>query len=343
MAGPDKYLGNPHSLHKYGIKSLEMIKATEEKLLTIVNGKHGKIYWTGSGSEANRLAIETFARQGGLVTTDIEHKSIWALRRRYGYACPVNKEGRLEMEVLDKATSSYTSLVSVMMVNNEVGTIQPITETVGLSRKKAPEAIVHSDMAQALGKIPIDLKALDLDLASFSAHKVGGPKGLGCLWVSNRVSREMPYLGTPDPRSIDYFGTALDEFPIDGGTHLGILSLEQTLLTHIKEEHYLNIERTVNRMHGILSIFVPGVDAIDLCLALSDKDVFVSTTSACNNLKQQRSHVLEAIGLPPDRIDSTIRVSLNHMLRDNQMIRVGEIITETIRELKSNGSQSSKD
>jgi cysteine desulfurase len=331
--------GNPHSLHVRGTRIMQRIREVEHQLLEKVNGTHGYLAWTGSGSEANRLAIETFCRKGGLVTSDIEHKSIWAHRRRYGNTLEVNKKGLLEVTDIERYFHKDISMVSIMLVNNELSTIQPVASVVGLARTKSPEALIHSDMAQAFGKMPIDLKALDLDLATFSAHKIGGPRGLGCLWVHNRVRGELPYLVTPPDRAIDYFGAAMDDWPKED-QHSHIEALEQSFLTGLGE-YRLNIERDANRLPGILSICIPGIDATDLMLACSDQGIYISTTSACNNLKQTRSHVLQAIGMSDEDIDATIRISFSHVNEVDQVAEAGRAIARIIKEL--NGSKSTED
>ena len=325
---------NPNSLHMRGSRARSMIMETERVLRKKLSVKDGAFYWTGSGSEANRLTIEYFCEKGGLVTSNLEHKSIRQLTRKYGNSAEATEDGSINYNSLENLCNKDTQLISVMLANNETGVINIDPQLARDSR--APDALFHTDISQAFCKY--EVKASDYDLVTFSAHKIGGPKGLGCLWVSEHLKKELPYLGTPNPEAINAFQFAVESFPNIEKYTEHIEKLESILLQRL-EGFQIN-SGAARRIPGILSIaFVdPYIDATELMMILTSKGVHLSTGAACNNKLGERSHVLLAMGLPLERIDSSVRISLSHYLTEEEIKEAAKIISETVKELRDNGS-----
>ncbi len=328
------YVGNPHSLHMWGNASKKVINQAEDVIRQKLSIKGGRFYWVGSGSEANRLAIEYFS-SGGLVTSCIEHKSIIQHIRRYGIAADVTPEGCIDFNDATRKCNKYTDLVSIQLVNNETGVIN--IDPHMIRDMGAPHALYHSDLAQAFCKI--SLEGYDFDLLSISAHKVGGPKGLGCLWVHDKVKENIPYLGTPDPGAIMAFGNAVEEFP-DYKTYLNLMADLSIAFYESLDVPYEANGLFPHKLPGILNLAFkdPYIDATELMMICSSKGVHFSTGAACNNQLGERSHVLMAMGLPLERIDSSIRISFHHHLTVEDVQLAAQIISETVKEIRENGS-----
>jgi cysteine desulfurase len=323
VARSEAFIANPHSLHMWGVDAMSVIKKTEALVCERL-GK-GKVYWTGSGSEANRLAIETFCEPGRLVTTEIEHRSITQLTRKYGVAAPVDSTCYVDLARVSALVNKFTQLVSIQAVNNETGAIQP----------RFKGSLTHSDVSQGFCKLDLLDK---YDLASLSAHKIGGPKGLGCLWLRQGLEGDIRYLGTPDPGAIEAFGRAIEGFPKDYQGHVRLL--EEVFLHHLDTTIEWNVGH--DRVPGLLNIAFthPYIDATELMMTLTSRGIHLSLGAACNNKLGERSHVLSAMGLSDERIDSSVRISLNHYLSEDDVVHAAKVISATVKETTS-GSQPS--
>jgi cysteine desulfurase len=223
------------------------------------------------------------------------------------------------------------------MVNNETGVIQPV-QTVG-ELLKDHSARFHVDAVQALGKMPIDVEEIGCDLLTLSAHKIYGPKGIGCLWVRNdayeRVDDMWPYMGTPSVELAMRFGHAVQCLDVTN-QHLSLKEKERWFLDVLDLveglDYHLNVRHT-GRIPGLLSIRFPGVDAEELMFLLSEEDVMVSTGSACDR-DRTPSRVLQAMGLPEEDITSTIRISLGDAVDRVQLTKAADILGKIVKELK---------
>jgi cysteine desulfurase len=344
------YPGNSHSIHLEGIEAAKRIKEAEGHILDHINGHDGRLIWTGSGSQANNLAIQTLACTGELVTTEIEHKSViqWA---DYLWAEPVQPEheGHVDPVKFLDAILDWTKLASIQMVNNETGVVNDVG---AIGRAMChDECYLHTDAIQALGKIKIDVEEMQVDLMTLTAHKVYAPKGLGCLWVRNKVFKDeeaafngsmFPYTGTLPTDAIMRFGGVIESLD---------LKVESDLLA-LKDDAFLQALRDTEepfgrttygpRVVGLISLHFHQIDADDLVGALSDKNVYVSTGSSCNADSIEPSRVLTAMGRPVEQIESTIRVSFGRMVSVEQCKQAAQIIAETVKELR-NGCKSDQD
>lgn len=333
--GPKAAFGNPHSQHFYGLEAAAIIEESATLLASLIHAKPTEIVWTSGATEANNLALAGTARfyasRGKhLITNAAEHKAVldvfWHLEKE-GFditVLPVNQQGMLEPETLEKALRPDTTLVSVMMVNNELGTLQPIAELGRLIKKNG--SLFHVDGAQALGKVPIDFEALQIDLLSLSAHKVYGPKGVGALVIRSKPRVHLTPLiygggqqhhlraGTEAPGLIAAFAQAA-KF----ACHSLLLSIQKT--TKLRDQFW-NTLKTEPGVHANtdLSVSVPhilnlrfdGVDS-ELFLTRIAAQLAISQTAACVSADTESSHVLKAIGLTRLQADSSFRFSFGRM------------------------------
>ncbi len=321
--------GNPSSLHIVGIEAeTELIRA-REAVARSIGADTGEIIFTGSGTEANNTAIlnalKAKKRGGKIITTTIEHPSILETVKRaeneglkVEYLKP-DANGVISLVDLENALTEDTVLVSVMLVNNEVGAIEPVKEAVSITRKKAPYALFHTDAVQGYGKLPINVKQLGVDLLSASGHKIHGPKGIGFLYCKKGVSIA-PFItgggqekglrsGTePLPSIMGLLGAA-EELP----NLAEQLKINKELFDYAKQSLFDLGDVKINSPDGclpyILNISVLGYRSETLLHFLERKNIFVSSGSAC--AKGEGSYVLKEMGLDRKATDSALRISFS--------------------------------
>ena len=346
--------GNPSSLHRKGLEAETLYRQAAKEIAETLRVQEKEIYFTSGGTESNNWAIfgaaRAKARQGKhVITSAIEHPSVADAFReleREGYevtVLPVDAKGLLDPEVLRGALRPDTTLVSLMMVNNEIGSIQPV-ETIGQILKMfSPQTVFHVDAVQAFGKLPLTPKNMFIDLMTGSAHKIHGPKGEGFLYISEKT-RILPLLygggqqkgmrsGTENMPGIVGLGEAAKEARI----HLGSNRAALYGLRHRLAEGLLSIEGvTLNGPDDdalaaphILSATFQGVRSEVLLHALEDKGIYASAGSACSSHKREISPVLAAIGLDRAAAESTLRLSLS---RYNTAEEIDYTLT-TLREI----------
>ncbi len=346
-----RWFGNPHSEHIFGWKSAEAIDKAQELIALTIGAEPSEILFTSGATESNNLAIQGILRNNKskakhLLTTSIEHKCVLntaLAMRKYGCLVdmvPVGKNGIVDVEKIESALNKDSIMVSVMFVNNEIGTIQPIKEIGELCSKKG--ITFHVDAAQAIGKVPINVKEMKIDLLSISGHKVYGPKGIGALYVSHHYSSKIEPIifggaqqnnlraGTVPAFLCTGLGEACriaDEEMEKDREHN--LLLRDTLIgklhTHFPD---LVINGDLNqRIPGNLNIQLPGVDSDALVTALQDKVAF-STGAACNAGIVEPSYVLAALGLNIDEINSSIRLGYGRFTSIEEVNRAIDLISE---------------
>lgn len=337
-----KYL-NPSSIHPLGSKARKALEEARDKIASILNIKPSEILFTSGGTEANNIAIQgiaySLAKRGKkhLITSSIEHASVKNTFKKLeedGFQVtylPVSPEGIVDLEALKDSLRDDTALVSVMWVNNEIGTIQPVKEIVDITKERS-KAYVHIDGVQALGKLKIDLSDLGADLVSFSAHKIYGPKGVGMLYVKTGVPLRGIFgggdqekglrPGTENLPGILAFAKALEIMVEEMDQYLPYLKqlrdrLEEKVLSEIPE----------SRVYGKGAPRVPTVSGLgfyavegEALLSLLGVDGFcVSSRSACSSRKLEPSHVLLAMGVPHEWAHGSIRVSLGKYVRESDI------------------------
>ncbi|EKE00647.1 MAG: hypothetical protein ACD_21C00298G0001 [uncultured bacterium] len=345
--------GNAASQHFYGYQAKAAIEDARAQVAGLINGDPNGIVWTSGATEANNLAIKGAAyfyqRQGKhIITSKTEHKSVLDTCKylenqgfNVTYLTPKH-DGLIDINTLEQAIRPDTILVSIMHVNNEIGVIQDLTVIGELTRSKG--VLFHTDATQGVGKIPIDLQNLKIDLLSFSAHKVYGPKGIGALYLRQQPKLHLvPQIhggeheqglrsGTLPTHQIVGMGEALQIAQQEMVTeNQRLLALREHLWQEISclDNTHLNGSLT-NRIAGNLNISFGDIDGELLSAAL--KDLALSTAAACN--KTQASHVLKALAVPNELIFNTIRISLGRFTTKDEVDFAAKQIKEVVTKLR---------
>jgi cysteine desulfurase len=317
--------GNPSSVHHFGRAARKRVEDAREAVAALIGAAPADIVFTSGGTEANALALAGAGRTRLLVSA-IEHDSVLAAAAAHDPdtpRIPVSPTGLVDVPALDKLLAGRIddTLVSVMLANNETGVVQPVAEIA--ERAHAAGALVHCDAVQAAGKIAIDVRALGADLVSLSAHKLGGPKGIGALYVSERIALA-PLLrgggqergrraGTENVPGIAGFGAAAAAVTRDlAGDARKITALRDRLEAAVlARSNRARIAGTdAPRLPNTSCIVLRGVPSEMQVMALDLAGVAVSAGSACSSGKVRPSHVLAAMGHPPEEASAAIRVSL---------------------------------
>ena len=323
--------GNPSALYGFGIDAARQLRQARHTVAAALGAEPDRVFFTSGGTEADNWAVFGTARRLGkrgrhMITTAIEHHAILNCMKELegqGFAVTYlqpDSLGRISVEDLKAALRKDTILVSIMMVNNEVGSVMPIAQMAKLTHRLCPDAIFHTDAVQGFLKVPFQAKTLGADLISVSSHKIHGPKGAGALYISPRL-RAFPALllgggqeggyrsGTEGTPAISGFAAACAAV---SGTFRADSQRERTLIEEFAEKFAAIEGITVNGCHEaphVLSLAIPGVPVQNTINLLQDQGICVSAGSAC--AKGHRSHVLSAMGLPPETIDSAFRVSIS--------------------------------
>lgn len=352
---------NPSSSHRAGQRAARYVDEAREGLAGSIGALPEEIVFTSGATESNNIAIlgiaaaaeERGERRRRIVTLGIEHPSVLGPCRHLaerGFmlaTAPVRRDGTLELDGLAEVLKDDTLLLSVQAASNEIGTIQPLTAAVRLAHEHG--ALVHSDAAQALGKMPFDVEALDLDFASFSAHKCYGPKGIGALWVRNGpIHAPIAPLyfggghehslrpGTYNTAAIAGFGEAARiaaERLADDARHISSLRDHFEALLQDRVEGITVNGALSNRLPGASSLTFEGVDADALIARLPDFDL--SAASACHSGTPEPSHVLRAIGLGNDRAYGTLRIAFGRGTTHTDIEHAAHRIADGVSALKT--------
>lgn len=325
------YYANPSSLHHLGAEVEKMVSRARTQVAGLLHARSGDILFTSGGTEANNLAIKgSLSRRGRperLVTSSIEHPSVLEVFRRLEkegwdvYRLPVDSQGQLELKALEAAMQLPVALVSIMAVNNEIGSRQPLAEAVNLVKTLQPQALVHIDGVQAPGKIDLDAARLGADFISLSAHKIHGPKGVGALYVA-RGDLLSPLWegggqerglrsGTENVLGIVGFGQAASLVRENYSSALQqVTALRHRFLIGLQDLPCEIISPPQGVPH-IVAVSFPGFRGEILLQALSGYGVYVSTGAACSGKKGNLSHVVEALGLDKETALGLLRFSFS--------------------------------
>ena len=321
--------GNPSSLHKIGIRAETAVEEARGIIADALNVQPKTIFFTSGGTEANNTALfgaaQALRRRGDrVIVSAIEHSSVYESAKRLGELgydvqfTPVTDRGVIDIDAFKALLTDKTILVSIMTVNNETGAVQPIERIAKLVHKNCPEALFHSDAVQAFGKTPVKPKKWGVDLMSVSAHKIHGAKGCGAMYI-REGARILPLLYGGEQQKKLRPGTESAPLIAAFATAVGFLNLSQNA-DHIRELNRCALEKlqalegvTINSptdaLPYIINISVAGIRSETMLHHLEENGVYVSSSSAC--AKGKRSYVLEAMGLPDDRIDSSLRISFS--------------------------------
>ncbi|MGM0752651.1 MAG: cysteine desulfurase family protein [Bacillota bacterium] len=329
----ESYYANPSSIHSFGGQIEKLIQQSREQVASLLEIKKKEVYFTSGGTESNNLAIKGTALQYGhrgkhIITTKIEHPSVQNAVKQLeglGYSVTyldVNDQGRIRPEKVKEAIQDDTILVSVMQVNNEIGSVQPIRE-IGMMLKDYPKILFHVDAVQACGKVPLILNEKLIDLCSISSHKIHGIKGTGMLFVRDGLELSPIISGGEQ------------EGNLRSGTENtgGIVSFAKALRMHLAEsiqklplmeENQRYLRRELERMEGvtvhtplshhaphILNFSIQDFKGEVVVHALDRHEVYVSTTSACSSKQSKPSQTLLSMGVSENLANSSIRISLS--------------------------------
>ena len=342
ISGLENY-GNPSSMHRMGLDAEKLLKEARTEIATSLKSNDTEIVFTGSGTEADSLAIlgsyNALKRRGNkIITSKIEHKAVLencAYLEKMGMKVvylDVDSEGKVNLDQLESELDEKTILISIMWVNNETGTIQPIKE-IGNIKKKNTMVLFHSDAVQAYGKIQIDPKLAGLDLLSISAHKIHGPKGIGALYVKKGVRIEPVILGGAQERglrsgtenipAIMGFSEAskISRFEIQN-RYKEISKLKTYMIEGIRSEiDHIKINGPIDESSSpyILNMSFLGTKGEVLLHMLEQDGIFVSTASACSSNRNTESHVLKAMKLKESEITGAIRFSFSEFNTENEI------------------------
>ncbi|WP_042354788.1 cysteine desulfurase family protein [Bacillus rubiinfantis] len=350
-----KHFANPSSLHSFGGQAEKLLSQAREQVAKLLQVRTNEIYFTSGGTESNNLAIKGAAMQyrnrgKHLITTSIEHPSVRLAMEQLeqeGFEItylPVDEHGRVSLVDIEKAIRKDTILLSVMLVNNEVGSIQPIKE-IGELLTNYPTVLFHVDAVQGIGKVPLSLRKDRIDLCSFSGHKFHGLKGTGCLFVREGV------------RITPLFSGGNQERQLRSGTEnvAGAVALAKALrmtfekgepgIAHMKQIQgllraelsknaaiHINTPIDNNAPH-ILNFSLREIKSEVFIHALEEKEIFVSTTSACSSKKKSASTTLLAMGVPETLAESGIRISLSFDSTLEEAVEAAAVIDKTVKQL----------
>lgn len=321
--------GNPSSLHKMGISAEAAVEQARETIAYALGVQAKNVFFTSGGTEANNTAIfgaaEALKRRGDrVIVSAIEHSSVYESAKRLAQLgfdvqfAPVNADGVVDIDALRGLLNEKTILVSVMAVNNETGSVQPTERIAKLVHALSPEALFHCDAVQAFCKMPLKPRKWGVDLMTVSAHKIHAPKGCGALYI-REGARVMPLLyggeqqhkvrpGTESAPLIAAFGTAVSLADKSGN-----MSRIRALNAYAKERlaaiEGVAFNSPDDALPYIINVSAEGIRSETMLHYLESRGVFVSSSSAC--AKGKRSYVLEAMGLPDERIDSSLRISFS--------------------------------
>lgn len=344
--------GNPSSLHILGMNAEDTVNASRKSVAKMLGAKENEIIFTSCGSEANNMALMSVLsrknRGNRIITTEIEHPSVLETAKRlkeYGFEViylKPDKSGVISLEDLENALNNKTLLVSIMLVNNEIGTIQPISEAVKLTKKLAPFAYFHCDAVQAFGKMPINVSSLDVDMLTASGHKIHAPKGIGFLY-KNEKCHIAPFIIGGGQEGGMRSGT--ESVPLIAALHGAIEELPNPQTQLIKMREIYNYAKELFLYDGdiiinssdeglpyILNISIPGWRSETMLHFLESRDIFVSSGSAC--AKGSTSYVLKAVGANEKLQDSMLRISFAHTTQKEDINKLYEALVAAKKQLR---------
>ena len=348
--------GNPSSLYSVGRSARRGLDEARAKVAKCLNAEPTEIYFTGCGTESDNWALKGIAEAKAakgkhIITSSIEHHAIthtldWLKKQGYEVTyLKADQNGGIDLQELEAAIRPDTILISVMMANNEIGTILPVAEIGRVAHEHG--VLFHTDAVQAAGHIPIDVKAMNIDMLSISGHKFHGPKGVGVLYIRRGV--RVPQLlhgggqernqrsGTENVPEIIGMAAALEEAVNNlPETMPRVSAMRDRLIEAFKSIPYSRLTGDpVNRLPGIASFVFECVEGESLVLSLDAKGICASSGSACSSVSLDPSHVLLAIGLPHEVAHGSLRLSLSDTTTDEDIDYIIETLPPIVERLRS--------
>ena len=341
---------NPSALYNFGIETGRQLRTARHAVAAAMGAEPDRVFFTSGGTEADNWAVFSTVRRFGkrgkhIITTAIEHHAILNCMKELEsqgfevtYLQP-DSTGTVTLDALKAALRKDTILVSIMMVNNEVGSVMPIAQMAKLTHKLCPDAVFHTDAVQGFLKVPFAAKALGADLISVSSHKVHGPKGVGALYIAPRLKSFPAYLigggqegnyrsGTEGTPAIFSFAAACTAM---AATYKEDIKNEKALISGLAEKLTGLEGIRINGSHEaphVLSVSIPGVPTQNSINILQDHGICVSAGSAC--AKGHRSHVLEAMKVAPEVIDGSFRISVCRETTADELEQLYTVIRDEI-------------
>ena len=356
--------GNPSSLYDKGLESKDAVTHAREQVADLINAKPSEVYFTAGGTESDNWALfgtaEKLKSKGNhIITTKIEHHAILhscAYLEKEGYEVTyldIDKDGRISLKQLEEAITDKTILISIMLVNNEIGTVQPIKEAAAIAKKHG--VLFHTDAVQGLGNVDIDVRDMGVDMMSMSSHKIYGPKGSGALYIRKGVvidnylhggaQENRRRAGTENLTGIVGFGKAAELAKANFKGHVEHCS---SLRNYLKDRIISEIPDTYvngtmeNRHPGNPNITFKFIEGESILLLLNQFGISVSTGSACSSTSLEPSHVLTALGVPVEMIHGTVRFTVGDFTTKEDIDYVVDNLKKIVARLREISSVNSK-
>ncbi|MFQ5673864.1 MAG: cysteine desulfurase family protein [Nitrospinales bacterium] len=347
--------GNPSSIHSYGRAARVRVDEAREQVAELIHARPGEIVFTSGGTESDNFAILGTAlalKEKGrhVITCRTEHPAVLnscEQLQRLGFSVdylPVDRQGRVDLDLLKQTLTPQTVLITIQHANSEVGALQDIEQIGELARGRG--ILFHTDAVQSVGKIPVDVTAMPVDMLSMSAHKLYGPKGVGALYLRKGVPSLFPLIsgggqekkrrgGTENVAGIVGFGKASQI----AGQRLGLTTIEdmRDRLDRLIRENIPSVERLGCPRHALpntLNLAFEGADGESMMIALDMEGIAVSTGTACSSGSPMPSHTLAAMQTPADQINASLRFSLGWSNSPEQMDAVCSILTKVVRRIR---------
>ena len=339
--------GNPSSVHAAGRKAKYVVETARKQIANTINCDPKEIIFTGGGSEANNLVLWNmiYRDRKHVITSSIEHPAILTVLQQLEHLSithtivPVNKYGCVNPEDIDSAIKDDTGLITIMMANNEVGTVEPLQDIAKVAKKH--DVLFHSDGVLVLGKLPIDVQILGVDMMSFSAHKFYGPKGVGALYIKEGIPMKPLIVGGSQEKSlragtenvggIAGLGCAAELVTknLSDVSHT-LTALEVQFKKKFSEQNPNIVYNGFEDSHlpGLINLTIPGIASDLLLIHLDNEDIAISSGSACSAGTISPSPVLKAMGINDKQNLETIRISAGH---DNNSLEVDQLVETMTR------------
>ena len=351
------FYGNPSSLYAFGQKAAEALQKSRETIAACLNADPKEIYFTSGGSEADNQAIVSAARLGArkgkkhLISTQFEHHAVLhtlAKLEKEGFEVTLldpHADGVIRVEDVEKAIREDTCLVTIMFANNEIGTVQPIAEIGALCREK--KILFHTDAVQAAGHMPIDVKAMNIDMLSISGHKFHAPKGVGVLYakkgtvltniIEGGAQERGKRAGTENVAGIVAMAAALQESVrhMEENTKK-IIPMRDRLFAELSRIPHSKINGSLEKhVPGTVNMCFEGIEGESLLLMLDDEGICASSGSACTSGSLDPSHVLLSIGLPHEVAHGSLRLSIGEYNSMDEIDHIIEVVPRVVAYLRN--------
>lgn len=355
--------GNPSSLYDKGLESKDAVTHAREQVAELINAKPSEIFFTAGGTEADNWAVfgtaeKLKAKGNHIITTKVEHHAMLhscAALEKDGFEVTyldIDKDGFVDLKQLEDSITDKTILISIMLVNNEIGTIQPIKEAAAIAKKH--KVLFHTDAVQGLGNVPIDVRDMGVDMMSLSSHKIYGPKGVGALYIRKGVSianymyggaqENRKRAGTENLPGIVGFGKAAELAKANFDNHVKHCSqlrdyLKDRIINEIPDTF---VNGTMEHRHpGNLNVTFEYIEGEAILLLLNQFGISVSTGSACSSASLEPSHVLSALGVPVEMIHGTVRFTVGDFTTEEDIDYVVDNLKTVVAKLREISSVNS--